>query len=96
MPIIGSAPAWSDQDENAYRMWLKQWSQNTGIPYNPDDSTYDYRKAYKMGLAPTWQPEHQDFRWSDIGKSPNYQENKNFNESEIYKIWDKLFGGYGV
>ena len=65
---------WSDADEIAYRRWLLQWSENTGVPYNPDDSTYDYRKAYRRQLFPSWQPEHLQYRWSDIGKSKDYKE----------------------
>ena len=67
---------WSDKDEIEYQMWLKQWSRNTGIPYDPNDPYYDYRKVYKKGLFPTFQPEHQQYRWPDIGKSKDYPKGK--------------------
>ncbi len=64
---------WSDSDENTYRFWLYQWSKNTGVPYDPNDPEYDYRKIYQLGLSPTWQPEHKEYRWPDIGKSKKYR-----------------------
>ena len=63
---------WSEFDEAAYRRWLGQWSYNTGVMYDPDDPDYDYRGAFKRGIAPTWQREHQDYRWPDEFKNPNY------------------------
>lgn len=93
----GYMNSWSDQNEIVYRKWLKQWSENTGVSYNPDDTTYDYRKVYKLNLYPTWQPEHQEFRWPDIGKSPQYQDKyPDILNSMPNLIWDKLFSPYGV
>jgi len=97
---------WSDEKESAYRMWLRQWSKNTGISYNPDDLTYDYREAYKRGLSPSWQPEHQQYRWSDIGKTKDYRESQwnldNIMEMPLeeaplpYHNWRKEFDPYIV
>ena len=67
---------WSDVDEAGYRTWLKSWSEATGVPYDPDDPTYDYRVIYQLNLAPRFQPEHGQYRWSDIGKSKEYREKK--------------------
>ena len=41
---------------------------------NPDDPLhhYDYRLAYLNGFAPTWQPEHGQYRWPDAGKLPGH------------------------
>lgn len=72
---------WSEKDEIEYQMWLKQWSRNTGIPYDPNDPYYDYRKAYKKGLFPTFQEEHQQYRWPDIGKGKDYPKRR-------YKVED--------
>ena len=86
--------SWSDQDEGSYRQWLYEWSKNTGVDYDPNDKYYDYRKAYKLNLSPTWQEEHGDFRWPDVGKSPDYP--KSYEHGMPYLIWDKLFGGYNT
>ena len=55
-----------------FRAWLSGISKKTGVSYNPNDPLYNYRKVYKLGLEPTWQPEHKQYKWSDIGKSPDY------------------------
>lgn len=33
---------------------------------------YDYDKALKAGTQPSYQPEHKQYRWSDIGKGKNH------------------------
>jgi len=63
---------WSEFDEAAYRRWLAQWFYNTGVMYDPDDPFYDYREAFKKGIAPEWQREHGDYRWPDTFKNQNY------------------------
>jgi len=53
--------------ESEFQKWYKQKSGELGINPNPDDPNhqYDYRGAFLSGDDPSWQPEHQQFRWTD-------------------------------
>jgi len=62
----------ADFPETLFQVWLAAQSQKTGVPYDPNDKNYDYRKAYSAGEKPEWQPEHNQYRWSDIGKQFDY------------------------
>jgi hypothetical protein len=37
---------------------------------------YDYQKAIENGIVPSFQPEHGQYRWGDLGKGKN---NKNLS-----------------
>ncbi len=63
-------------NEQDFRKWYANKSRTYGLHPNPDNPQhrYDYRKAYQMGLEPTYQPEHKQYRWPDVGKSSDYNE----------------------
>lgn len=61
---------------------IQQWYKNlrTRFPNEPEDvvqhmekSDYDYKKAIESGYIPIYQPEHDEMRWSDIGKTEAYK-----------------------
>lgn len=71
---------WNPEEETSFRQWYEtqreRIRQMTGwsLNKNPDDPKhfYDYRSAYRAGASPTWQPEHQQFRWPDKFKVSGY------------------------
>ena len=65
---------WTPVQEAVFRKWYAKWAERLKLNPDPDDPqhNYDYREAYIRGIEPTWQEEHGQYRWSDIGKSENY------------------------
>jgi hypothetical protein len=68
-------------EEQAFQDWYAKWAKITGINPNPDDPEhyYDYRGAYKAGVGPSFQPEHNQYRWPDQFKQMNHPNLSNEN-----------------
>ena len=64
----------SPQNEIDFSIWYQFMANQYGLNPNPDDPRhfYDYRGAWKERITPTWQPEHQQFRWPDTYKLEGY------------------------
>jgi hypothetical protein len=71
--IISAFTAYAEE-EKQFQSWYSNWSKLLSLNPNPYDPLhhYDYRKAWKAGASPTWQSEHQQFRWPDEFKEENY------------------------
>jgi hypothetical protein len=74
-------------DDKDFINWYLNMAHRLGLNPNPGNMLhfYDYYKAFKAGEVPTWQPEHQQFRWPDQGaidryKSPAYPYTDDYSE----------------
>lgn len=67
--------SWGLLDEINFNSWYQGVAKQYGLNPDPNDPKhhYDYRLAYKLGVRePTYQPEHGQYRWPDIGKEKDY------------------------
>ena len=64
------------EEEDKFQKWYANHAKNLKLNPDPDNPEhhYDYRKAYKAGAEPSYQPEHKQYRWPDLGKDENYNE----------------------
>lgn len=64
----------SKEEELTFQIWYSKWAKKLKLNPDPDDPRhfYDYRKAWEEGASPSWQPEHQQYRWPDEYKKEGY------------------------
>jgi soluble lytic murein transglycosylase-like protein len=62
--------------EADFQNWYRDLSRGFRLDPNPDDPRhmYDYRGAYLSNDLPTFQPEHQQYRWTDRYKRGGYED----------------------
>lgn len=72
-PLLGNMWPWESTartNSNVQRWWegMPESSTRDIVDFMKRDKTYNYKSAIDRGLFPTYQPEHKQYRWSDIGK----------------------------
>lgn len=62
--------------EAEFSDWYAEQARRNRLNPDPDDPRhgYDYRGAFLSGDAPSWQSEHQQFRWDDRYKRGGYED----------------------
>ena len=60
--------------EVEFQRWYAKRAKKHKLNPDPDDPRheYDYRGAFLSGDEPSWQPEHQQYRWTDRYKRSGY------------------------
>jgi len=66
--------ALSKDEEEKFQRWYAHWAKVTRVNPDPDSPKhyYDYRKAYKLGLTPKFDPTDQKYHWTSEPKGEEH------------------------
>ena len=83
----------SKDEEKKFQDWYKAHAEKLGLHSDPDHPrhNYDYRKAWKSGTEPVWQPEHQQYRWPDEFYTGDIKKKRKKDIEEHMKLFDEAF-----
>ena len=64
----------SPEDEKKFQKWYQEWALVAGIDPDPDNPAhkYDYRGAYRAGIAPSISPADGRYHWPSQFKDDDH------------------------
>ena len=88
--LLGSTEqvVFGPEKEAQFQKWLSDWSEKTGVLYDPDvrgesgELLYDYRAAYDAGEEPVLIPGDEDTDWEGIPYRHHYHWSSEFKGSD--------------